>query len=308
MGRAGRCQTATTRRERTISPTSPSGSSPRTSSRGNSSRGYGKGAGNRRAGRGSVRPDRLGRLGALGYERTYRSGHDRPATTADWPRTLRQFGTQVPNWTPAADSRSEKLLPAWWRRNLIPGPSLRPSLRRRPLPLLNLRRSSPVEPKPTPGKAAARVEHWLMSAPWSAGLADPEALAAECPDPARLREAVFPAYQALRRLLNALDARLRRAGKLQAPQQPIDDRLAPPGGFLSMSRANFRAALRGCPWSGRHTMTEQMAIFDTLPRELRDVLNDESDGNSCVHCIRKLYRRCGLEATLAALAAHRRRV
>ncbi len=73
-----------------------------------------------------------------------------------------------------------------------------------------------------------------------------------------------------------------------------------------MSRINFRPVVRGCPWCARHTLAEQMAVFDRLPRQIRDVLNDEPDGNTCVHCIEKLYRTRGLEATLAALAALRR--
>ncbi len=111
--------------------------------------------------------------------------------------------------------------------------------------------SPPEQPKPdlpielTPGscgaelveqliltKLMARIERWLASAPFGADLADPEVMAAKCSDPARLRAQVAPVYEQVRRLLNALAARLRDGRKPQAPAQPVGDHHAPPGGFL----------------------------------------------------------------------------
>jgi hypothetical protein len=55
----------------------------------------------------------------------------------------------------------------------------------------------------------------------------PEELAAECHQPEGLRALVWPKYDALRRLLNALDARMRKVARQPAIAQPVDGLLNP---------------------------------------------------------------------------------
>ena len=122
-----------------------------------------------------------------------------------------------------------------------------------------------------------------------------------------MRAQVVLVYEQVRLLRNGLDARLRPGRQtpgdahnrsvtiMRRPTASCDDL-----GQLPRGGAGLPLVWLAIRWPSR--WRSSIACLG----KIRDVLNDEPDGNSCVHCIEKLYRTRGLEATLAALAARRR--
>jgi hypothetical protein len=60
------------------------------------------------------------------------------------------------------------------------------------------------------------------------------------------------------------------------------------------------ACARGCNWSARYGNAREFELFDALPRELRDYLN-EAPVDYCAHCVNLMYRQVGLAHTLFLL-------